>query len=85
MGLAASLREERFLPRMTVEMIEVGESTGALESMLQEVADFHEREIDVYLNRLNWLEPILLLFMGILVGSIVVIMYLPIFNIAGTL
>lgn len=85
MGLAASLREERFLPRMTVEMIEVGESTGALESMLEEVADFHESEIDVYLNQLNWLEPILLLFMGILVGGIVVIMYLPIFNIAGTL
>lgn len=85
MGLAASLREERFLPHMTVEMIEVGESTGALESMLKEVADFHESEIDVYLNQLNWLEPILLLFMGILVGGIVVIMYLPIFNIAGTL
>ncbi len=85
MGLAASLKEERFLPRMTVEMIEVGELTGALESMLEEVADFHESEIDVYLNQLNWLEPILLLFMGILVGGIVVIMYLPIFNIAGTL
>ena len=85
MGLAAALKEERFLPRMTVEMIEVGESTGSLESMLEDVADFHENEIDVYLNQLNWLEPILLLFMGILVGGIVVIMYLPIFNIAGAL
>ena len=84
-GLAASFKEERFLPRMTVEMIEVGESTGALETMLEEIAEFHEREIDVYLNKLNWLEPILLLFMGILVGGIVVIMYLPIFNIAGAL
>lgn len=85
MGLAASLKEEGILPRMTVEMIEVGESTGALHPMLEEVADFHESEIDVYLNQLNWLEPILLLFMGILVGGIVVIMYLPIFNIAGAL
>ena len=85
MGLAASFKEERFLPRMTVEMIEVGESTGALETMLEEVAEFHESEIDVYFNKLNWLEPILLLFMGILVGGIVVIMYLPIFNIAGAL
>ena len=85
MGLAASFKEERFLPRMTVEMIEVGEATGALETMLEEVAEFHESEIDVYLNQLNWLEPILLLFMGILVGGIVVIMYLPIFNIAGAL
>lgn len=85
MGLAASLKEERFLPRMTVEMIEVGESTGALEPMLEQVADFHESEIDVSLNQLNWLEPILLLFMGVLVGGIVVIMYLPIFNIAGAL
>ena len=85
MGLAASFKEERFLPRMTVEMIEVGESTGSLKTMLEEVAEFHESEIDVYLNRLNWLEPILLLFMGIVVGGIVVIMYLPIFNIAGAL
>ena len=85
MSLAASLKEERFLPRMTMEMIEVGEATGALEYMLEQVAEFHESEIDVYLNQLNWLEPILLLFMGILVGGIVVIMYLPIFNIAGAL
>ncbi len=85
MGLAASLKEEEFLPRMTVEMIEVGESTGALKAMLEEVAEFHESEIDIYLNKLNWLEPILLLFMGVLVGGIVVIMYLPIFNIAGAL
>ncbi len=85
MGLAASLKEEEFLPRMTLEMIEVGESTGALEPMLEEVAEFHESEIDGHLNTLNWLEPILLLFMGILVGGIVVIMYLPIFNIAGAL
>ena len=44
MGLAASFKEERFLPRMTVEMIEVGEATGALETMLEEVAEFHESE-----------------------------------------
>jgi len=85
MGLAASLKQEGFLPRMTVEMIEVGESTGALNTMLEEVAEFHESEIDVYLNQLNWLEPLLLLLMGIVVGGIVVIMYLPIFNIAGAL
>ena len=85
MGLSASLKEEGLLPRMTVEMIEVGESTGALKTMLEEVAEFHESKIDVYLNKLNWLEPILLLFMGIVVGGIVVIMYLPIFNIAGAL
>ena len=85
MGLAASLKRENFLPRMTVEMIEVGEATGSLETMLEEVAEFHKSELDVHLNQLDWLEPILLLLMGFVVGGIVVIMYLPIFNLAGAL
>lgn len=85
MGLAVSLKRENFLPRMTVEMIEVGEATGALETMLEEIAEFHKSELDVHLNQLDWLEPILLLLMGFVVGGIVVIMYLPIFNIAGAL
>lgn len=85
MGFAVSLKQTGLFPPMTVAMIEVGESTGALETMLQEVAEFHESELETYLNKLNWLEPILILLMGVVVGSIVVIMYLPIFNIAGTL
>ena len=85
MGLAASLKEEHILPRMTIEMIEVGESTGSLETMLQEVAEFHEGELDLQLTQLTtWMEPALLLIMGFIVGGLVIVMYLPIFQLAGT-
>jgi len=85
MRLAVALREERFLPAMTLEMIEVGETTGALEGMLQDVAEFHEGELDLRLSQLTtWIEPVLLLIMGLIVGGIVIIMYLPVFEIAGT-
>jgi type IV pilus assembly protein PilC len=85
MKLAVALRAERFLPPMTLEMIEVGETTGALEGMLQDVAEFHEGELDLRLSQLTtWIEPVLLLIMGLIVGGIVIIMYLPVFEIAGT-
>ncbi len=85
MSLAASLKQENFLPRMTLEMIEVGESTGSLETMLQEIAEFHESELDLQLNQLTtWIEPVLLLIMGFLVGGIVIVMYLPVFQLADT-
>ncbi|MGH7235340.1 MAG: type II secretion system F family protein, partial [Nitrospiraceae bacterium] len=85
MRLSVALREERFLPPMTLEMIEVGETTGALEGMLQDVAEFHEGELDLRLSQLaTWIEPVLLLIMGLIVGGIVIIMYLPVFEIAGT-
>jgi len=84
MSLSQSLKRERFLPRMTIEMIEVGETTGALEAMLLEVSEFHEGELDLQLSRLTtWIEPVLLIGMGAFVGGIVIIMYLPIFQLAG--
>lgn len=85
MGLAVSLKQEGFLPQMTLEMIEVGETTGSLETMLQDIAEFHEGELDLRLSQLTtWIEPVLLLVMGFLVGGIVIVMYLPVFQIAGT-
>ena len=84
-GLAASLKQEGFLPQMTLEMIEVGETTGSLVTMLQDVAEFHESELDLRLSQLTtWIEPVLLLVMGVIVGGIVIVMYLPVFQIAGT-
>jgi len=66
-------------------MIEVGETTGALEGMLQDVAEFHEGELDLRLSQMTtWIEPLLLLIMGLIVGGIVIVMYLPVFQIAGT-
>jgi type IV pilus assembly protein PilC len=83
-GLAAALRLEGFLPQMTLEMIEVGETTGSFETMLQDVAEFHEGELDLGLSQLmTWIEPALLLAMGFIVGAIVIVMYLPIFQMAN--
>ena len=86
MSLSHSLKQESFLPRMTIEMIEVGETTGSLEPMLLEVSEFHEGELDLQLSRMTtWIEPVLLIVMGVMVGGIVIIMYLPVFQLAGAI
>ena len=83
-SLSHSLGKSRMMPKMSIEMIEVGENSGSLIEMLGEVADFHEDELDIYLNRLTtWAEPVMLLLMGIVIAIIVVSIYLPIFYLAG--
>jgi type IV pilus assembly protein PilC len=85
-GLAQAMARAKLLPRMSVEMIEIGETAGALPEMLNEISEFHEGELDRLLNRLmTWIEPTILLIMGGLVAVIVVAMYLPIFYLAGTI
>jgi type IV pilus assembly protein PilC len=85
-GLAKAMERAQLLPRMSVEMIEIGETAGALPEMLNEVSEFHEGELDRLLNRLmTWIEPTILLIMGGLVAIIVIAMYLPIFYLAGTI
>lgn len=72
-------------PPMVVHMISIGETTGSLDSMLGKIADFYDDEVDVAVNTLTALiEPILIVFLGVVVGGLVVSMYLPIFKIAGT-
>jgi type IV pilus assembly protein PilC len=83
--LSAALAEAQVLPRLALEMIAVGEETGALETMLRDVAELYEGDLDQRLNQLTtWIEPTLLLVMGVIVGAIVIIMYLPVFQMAGT-
>lgn len=85
-SLAVALRQPAVLPMLAIEMLAVGEETGSLESMLKDVAEFFESELDMQLTQLTtWIEPVLLLFMGVLVGGIVIVMYLPIFQLAGNL
>jgi len=68
---------------MVTQMIAVGESTGALDSMLTKIADFYEEEVDVAVGTLtSLLEPMLMVFLGVTVGGVVIAMYLPIFKIA---
>ncbi|MEQ1794429.1 MAG: type II secretion system F family protein [Nitrospira sp.] len=83
--LAAALERPHILPKLAIEMVSVGEETGSLESMLRDVGDFYEADLDTRLSQLTtWIEPALLLVMGVLVGAIVIIMYLPVFQMAGT-
>lgn len=80
------LTETGVFPHMVVQMIGVGESTGALDTMLNKIADFYEDEVDVAVENLTSLmEPVLMVFLGIVVGGMLIAMYLPIFNLAGNI
>jgi type IV pilus assembly protein PilC len=82
--LADALDRPRVLPRLAIEMLSVGEETGSLDTMLRDIAEFYEADLDTRLTLLTtWIEPALLLMMGVLVGGIVIVMYLPVFQMAG--
>jgi type IV pilus assembly protein PilC len=79
--IAGPLKETAVFPSMVVQMIGVGEATGALDTMLGKIADFYEEEVDVAVaGLLTLLEPIMIAFLGGIVGGIVIAMYLPIFD-----
>ena len=82
--LAEPLAETKVFPSMVVQMIAVGESTGALDTMLSKIADFYEEEVDQAVDTLmSLIEPVLMAFLGVVVGGLVITMYLPIFKLAG--
>ncbi|PWB80582.1 MAG: pilus assembly protein PilC [Candidatus Methylomirabilota bacterium] len=79
--IAAPLQLSGVFPPMVVQMISVGEQSGALDSMLEKIADFYDAEVDQAVTNLTALiEPILMVFLGVVVGGIVIAMYLPIFK-----
>jgi type IV pilus assembly protein PilC len=80
-GLAPSLEEQKIFPELAVEMIEVGESTGALPQMLNSVAEFYEEDVQTALGAsMALIEPIILIVMAIFVGGVLISLYLPIFT-----
>lgn len=82
--LAEPLEETAVFPSMVVQMINVGESTGALDVMLEKIADFYDDEVDQAVENLTAaIEPIMMVFLGGMIGGLVVAMYLPIFSMAG--
>lgn len=82
--MAEPLMETKVFPSMVVQMIGVGEQTGALDTMLNKIADFYEEEVDVAVASLtSLLEPLMMVFIGGIVGVILIAMYMPIFEIAG--
>lgn len=83
-SLADPLGRQAIFPPMVVQMIEVGESSGTLDAMLDKIADFYDEEVDTAVEGLTSLmEPALMVFLGVTIGFIVVAMYLPIFKMAG--
>ncbi|AKT38349.1 type II secretion system F family protein [Chondromyces crocatus] len=83
-NMAEPLSEVKVFPGMVVQMIAVGEQTGALDTMLNKIADFYEDEVDVAVAALtSLLEPLLMVVVGGVVGVVLISMYLPIFDLAG--
>jgi type IV pilus assembly protein PilC len=82
--LSEPLKESKVFPAMVVQMIGVGEQTGALDAMLQKIADFYEVEVDEAVDTLTGLlEPAIMIFLAVVAGGIVISMYLPIFSLAN--
>jgi type IV pilus assembly protein PilC len=85
-NLMDPLRDTGVFPSMVTQMIGVGEQTGAMDAMLQKVADFYEDEVDAAIkNLLTLMEPMMIAFLGIVVGGIVIALYLPLFELIGKL
>jgi len=83
-GLAKSLEQQKIFPDLAVEMLEVGESTGALPAMLASVAEFYEEDVQTALGAaMALIEPLILIFMAVVVGSILISLYLPIFTLGS--
>ncbi|MGH7339718.1 MAG: type II secretion system F family protein, partial [Candidatus Rokuibacteriota bacterium] len=79
--ISAPLRQSNVFPPMVVQMISVGEETGALDDMLTRIADFYDSEVDTAVDSLTSLiEPVMIVFMGTVVGGMVIAMYLPMFK-----
>jgi type IV pilus assembly protein PilC len=83
--LQAAMDSTQLFPNMVVQMVAIGEESGELDSMLSKVADIYEQEVDDAVAGLSsLLEPIIMAFLGVVIGGLVIAMYLPIFKIAGT-
>src|SRR5206468_4804146 len=81
-----ALTESKVFPPMVCQMISVSETTGALDNMLQKIADFYEDEVDnMVANLMSLLEPAVILFLGVVIGGLVISMYLPIFKLGAVM
>lgn len=82
--ITAPLKETGVFPPMVTQMISVGEKTGGLDEMLNKIADFYDEEVDEAVSALtSVIEPIIIVFMGVVIGAIMIAMYLPMFDIIG--
>jgi type IV pilus assembly protein PilC len=85
-GFAAALRERNIFPDVAVKMVEVGESTGALQEMLNSLAEFYDEEIETEVGRfITLVEPVILVFMGIVIAIVVLALYMPLFELSSVI
>jgi len=85
-ALAQALTDSGAFPDVAIKMVEVGESTGALQEMLNSLADFYDEEIETSLGRfVTLVEPILLIVMGIVIAGLLLSLYMPLFNLSNAL
>ncbi len=83
-GFAATLLERRVMPDVAIKMIEVGESTGALQEMLTSLADFYDEDVETEVGRfVTLVEPVMLVFMGIVIAGVVLALYMPLFQLSS--
>ena len=83
--IAAPLKKSQVFPPMVISMISVGEQTGGLDEMLAKIADFYDEEVDAALSGiLALMEPVMIVFLGLVVGGMVIAMYLPVFDMVNT-
>lgn len=83
-GFAAALRERNIFPDVAVKMVEVGESTGALQEMLNSLAEFYDEEIETEVGRfITLVEPVILVFMGVVIAIVVLALYMPLFELSS--
>jgi len=84
-SMSEPLEESGVFPPMVIQMVQVGESTGALDSMLNKIADFYEEDVDTLVTNLTaMMEPMIMMFLGVVLGGLIIAMYLPIFKIGET-
>jgi type IV pilus assembly protein PilC len=80
-SMSEPLQDSGIFPPMVVQMVQVGESTGALDNMLNKIADFYEEDVDnLVTNLTSLMEPIIMMFLGVIIGGLIIAMYLPIFK-----
>lgn len=83
-SMSEPLQDSGIFPPMVVQMVQVGESTGALDNMLNKIADFYEEDVDnLVTNLTSLMEPIIMMFLGVILGGLIIAMYLPIFKLGS--
>jgi type IV pilus assembly protein PilC len=83
-GISQALAKHPVFPSMIIRMLSAGEQTGKIDNMLERVADFLDEEIETVLSGImSLIEPLLIVFLGVVIGGMVICMFLPIFNLAN--